>query len=47
MHESIRSMFPNTGAGLFSYQEALQYYGAAYTLREPRKTFRLTVGTTF
>jgi outer membrane protein insertion porin family len=43
----FRNMFPNTGAGLFSYQEALQFYGANYTLREPRKTFRLTVGTTF
>jgi outer membrane protein insertion porin family len=43
----FRSMFPNTGAGLFSYQEAVQFYGAQYQLREPRKTFRLTVGTTF
>jgi outer membrane protein insertion porin family len=44
---TFRSMFPNSGAGLFSYQEALQLYGASYQLREPRKTFRLTVGTTF
>jgi len=44
---TFRSFFPNSGAGLFSYQQALQYYGANYTLREPRKTFRLSVSTTF
>jgi outer membrane protein insertion porin family len=44
---TFRNMFPNTGAGLFSYQEALQLYGPSYQLREPRKTFRLTVSTTF
>ena len=38
---------PNTTAGDYSYQQALQYYGADYQLREPRKTFRLTVSTTF
>jgi len=43
----FRSLFPNSGAGDFSYQEAVQFYGASYQLREPRKTFRLTVGTTF
>jgi outer membrane protein insertion porin family len=43
----FRSLFPNSGAGDFSYQEAIQFYGASYQLREPRKTFRLTVGTTF
>jgi len=43
----FRSFFPNSGAGLFSYQEAVQFYGADYQLREPRKTFRLTVSTTF
>ncbi len=36
-----------TGAGDYSYQQFLQYYGANYVLREPRKTFRLTVSTTF
>jgi outer membrane protein insertion porin family len=36
-----------TGAGAFSHAEALQFYGANYVLREPRKTFRLTVSTTF
>ena len=43
----FRSMFPNSGAGLYSYQQALQLYGPSYQLREPRKTFRLTVSTTF
>jgi len=43
----LRSMFPNSGAGLFSYGQALQLYGPSYQLREPRKTFRLTVSTTF
>ncbi len=43
----FRSFFPNSGAGQFSYQQALQLYGADYVLREPRKTFRLTVSTTF
>jgi len=44
---TFRGLFPNSGAGLYSYQEALQDYGASYQLREPRKTFRLTVSTTF
>jgi len=43
----FRSFFPNSGAGQYSYQQALQFYGADYQLREPRKTFRLTVSTTF
>ena len=34
-------------AGAYSYQQALQFYGADYILREPRKTFRFTVATTF
>ena len=44
---TFRNMFPNNGAGLYSYQQALQLYGPSYQLREPRKTFRLTVSTTF
>ena len=44
---SFRSLFPNTGAGQYTYAQAVQYYGADYVLREPRKTFRLTVSTTF
>lgn len=43
----FKNLFPNSGAGLFSYQQAVQFYGADYVLREPRKTFRLTVSTTF
>jgi outer membrane protein insertion porin family len=44
---TFRGFFPNSGAGEFTYQEAIQLYGANYILREPRKTFRLTVSTTF
>ncbi len=44
---TFRSMFPDSGAGQFSYQQALALYGPAYELREPRKTLRLTVSTTF
>jgi outer membrane protein insertion porin family len=44
---TFKGYFPNSGAGQFSYQQALQFYGADYILREPRKTFRLTVSTTF
>jgi outer membrane protein insertion porin family len=42
-----RSMFPPGGAGDYSYQEAIESYGAQYIFREPRKTFRFTVSTTF
>jgi outer membrane protein insertion porin family len=45
--KDFQSLFPNTGAGQFTYQQAIQFYGANYELREPRKTFRLTVSTTF
>jgi outer membrane protein insertion porin family len=34
-------------AAAYSYQQALQFYGADYLLREPRKTFRLTISTSF
>jgi outer membrane protein insertion porin family len=44
---TFRGFFPNSGAGEFTYQEAIQLYGANYQFREPRKTFRLTVSTTF
>jgi outer membrane protein insertion porin family len=46
-NNTFQSFFPTSGAGQFSYQEAVQFYGANYTLREPRKTLRLTVSTTF
>ncbi len=49
------AMFPNastdcsapTNAGTYTYCEAIQAYGAQDIFREPRKTFRLTVSTTF
>jgi outer membrane protein insertion porin family len=44
---TFRGFFPDSGAGQFTYLEAIQLYGADYVLREPRKTFRLTVSTTF
>jgi outer membrane protein insertion porin family len=42
-----RDMFPVGGAGDYTYQEAIQSYGSQYVFREPRKTFRLTISTTF
>jgi outer membrane protein insertion porin family len=42
-----RDMFPPGGAGDFTYAQAIQAYGAQNLFREPRKTFRLTVSTTF
>ena len=42
-----RAMFPPGGAGDYSYGEAIEAYGAQNIFREPRKTFRLTVSTTF
>jgi outer membrane protein insertion porin family len=42
-----RSMFPAGGAGDYSFAQATQLYGSLYQLREPNKTFRLTVSTTF
>ncbi|RRA48049.1 outer membrane protein assembly factor BamA [Acidipila sp. EB88] len=42
-----RELFPQGSAGDFTYAQAVQLYGALYQLREPAKTFRLTVGTTF
>ena len=42
-----RSMFPPGGAGDYSYQEAIEAYGSQYVFREPRKTFRLDISTTF
>ncbi len=42
-----RDMFPPGGAGDYTFTEAQQAYGQRYLFREPRKTFRLTVSTTF
>jgi len=43
----FEKFFPNSGAGQYSAAQAFQFYGADYQLREPRKTFRLSVSTTF
>jgi outer membrane protein insertion porin family len=42
-----RDMFPVGAAGDYTYQRALNTYGSEFMLREPRKTFRFTVATTF
>jgi outer membrane protein insertion porin family len=42
-----RSMFPPGAAGDFTFQQALRVSAPTFTLREPRKTFRFTVATTF
>jgi outer membrane protein insertion porin family len=42
-----RSMFPAGGAGDFTYQNAITAYDSLLHFREPRKTFRLSVSTTF
>ncbi|HET7205621.1 MAG TPA: outer membrane protein assembly factor BamA [Terriglobales bacterium] len=42
-----RTMFPAGAAGDFTFEQALGLYGPRYLLREPRKTFRFTVATTF
>jgi outer membrane protein insertion porin family len=40
-------MFPAGGAGDYTYQQAIATYAPDFLLREPLKTFRFTVGTTF
>ncbi len=48
-----RAMFPTGAAGDYTYQQAIAGaigglgFAPAYQLREPRKTFRFTVSTTF
>jgi outer membrane protein insertion porin family len=42
-----RDMFPPGGAGDFTYADVISSYGARDTFREPRKTLRLTISTTF
>jgi outer membrane protein insertion porin family len=42
-----RDMFPSGGAGDYTYQEAFTAYDSLLHFREPRKTFRLSVSTTF
>jgi len=42
-----RSMFPVGAAGDYSYEVTKNAFSPTYQLREPRKTFRFTVATTF
>jgi len=42
-----RSMFPANAAGDYTYHLAVNTYAPSFMLREPRKTFRFTVATTF
>jgi outer membrane protein insertion porin family len=42
-----RSMFPAGGAGDYTFAQSQVAYDSEYQLREPRKTFRLAVSTTF
>jgi outer membrane protein insertion porin family len=42
-----RDMFPPGAAGDFTFQSAVRNASPTYQLREPRKTFRFTVATTF
>ena len=42
-----RDMFPAGGAGDFTFQQAKTLYNTSWRLREPSKTFRFTVATTF
>jgi outer membrane protein insertion porin family len=45
-----RDLFPTgnaKAAGDYTYNEAIEAYGSRYVFREPRKTFRLTISTTF
>jgi outer membrane protein insertion porin family len=42
-----RGMFPPGAAGDYTYNLAVNSFSPTYILREPRKTFRFTVGTSF
>jgi outer membrane protein insertion porin family len=42
-----RAMFPAGAAGDYTYHLAVNTYAPTFLLREPRKTFRFTVATTF
>ena len=41
------NLYPNCAAGTYTYQLTSNTFSPHYLLREPRKTFRFTVGTTF
>ena len=42
-----RAMFPPGAAGDYTYAQAVSLFQPSYSLREPLKTFRFTVATTF
>jgi outer membrane protein insertion porin family len=42
-----RGMFPAGAAGDFTFAEAVANFSPTFVLKEPRKTFRFTVATTF
>ncbi len=42
-----RDMFPEGAAGDFTYEQAVRSLSPRFQLREPRKTFRFSVATTF
>ncbi len=42
-----RNMFPAGGVGDYTYRLAVNGFAPSFLLREPRKTFRFTVATTF
>jgi outer membrane protein insertion porin family len=42
-----RSMFPAGAAGDFTYQSTLAAFAPTFLLKEPKKTFRFTISTTF
>ena len=42
-----RAMFPAGAAGDYTYRLAVNTFAPSFLLREPRKTFRFTVATTF
>jgi outer membrane protein insertion porin family len=42
-----RNMFPAGQAGEFTYLNTIAAFNPSYRIREPRKTFRFTVATTF
>ena len=42
-----RDMFPPGAAGDFTFEQAARSLSPEYQLREPRKTFRFSVATTF
>jgi len=46
-HTCAQAGCPLTGAGLYTYGLAKNTYAPSFLLREPRKTFRFTVATTF